>query len=106
MTDYSCYYFSVKWAGSNIDIASILLLRVYFNNPAWLNSSLLQDKVGALVNIDPRSIKILLGLPVGPQLTPVLLTPKVGVTENGYVDVFYCLFVFHDCKRGSLKTSF
>lgn len=77
MTDYSCYYFSVKWAGSNIDIASKLLLRGDFNNPAWLNSSRLQDQVGALVNIDPRSIKIVLGLPAGPQLTPVLLTPKV-----------------------------
>jgi hypothetical protein len=65
------FRFSVKWAGSNITIASLLIPAT---NPVEVNSIQLQEQVGALVNIDPRSIKILLTSPAGPQLTPVLFT--------------------------------
>jgi hypothetical protein len=61
--------FSVRWAGSNSKIA---LLLITATNPAWLNSTRLQEQVALLANTDQRSTKILLGSPAGPQLTPVL----------------------------------
>jgi hypothetical protein len=70
MTDAS-FCFSVKWAGSNMKIASLLISAT---NPVEVNSIQLQEQVGALANIDPQNIKILLGSPAGPQLTPVLFT--------------------------------
>jgi hypothetical protein len=66
------FRFSVKWAGSNQKIASLSFAAT--KSPAWLNNSQLQDQVGALVNIDPQYIKLHLGSPAGPQLTPVLYT--------------------------------
>jgi hypothetical protein len=65
------FRFSVKWAGSNMKIA---LLAIPATKPAYENSIYLQEQVGALANIDPQSIKILLASPAGPQLTPVLFT--------------------------------
>jgi hypothetical protein len=71
MSDAS-FCFLVRWAGSNIQIGSLKVAAT--NNPAWQNNTWLQDQVAKLVNIKPRSIKILLGSPAGPQLTPVLFT--------------------------------
>jgi hypothetical protein len=56
MTDTSLC-FSVRWAGSNKPIAPRLVFSSLKYKP-HLNGSLLQMKVGGLVNIDPKSIKI------------------------------------------------
>jgi hypothetical protein len=83
MTD-AMLRFSVRWAGSNMQIA--LLLRIDATTPAYQNNSRLQERVGALVNIDPRHIKILLTSPAGPQLTPVLVTLALVRTDTKIED--------------------
>jgi hypothetical protein len=81
MTD-AILRFSVKWAGSNIKIAS---LAIPATNPGYFNNSRLQEQVGALANIDPRHIKILLTSPAGPQLTPVLF-PSALVRAHAKIE--------------------
>ncbi len=84
MTD-AMFRFSVKWAGSNQHVASLQVPAK--DKPAWLINRCLQARVGALVNIHYRNIKILLGSPAGPQLTPVLLTSSFVRAKTRFKDL-------------------
>ena len=63
--------FCVAWAGSNKQIASSLLF-CHNQDAVLISANALQRQVANLVNAEPWCIKILLGSPAGPQITPVL----------------------------------
>jgi hypothetical protein len=66
------FCFSVSWAGSNQLIASSLSLCLD-QDDVKTSALKLQRQVAQLANVKPyECIKILLGSPAGPQLTPVL----------------------------------
>ena len=66
------FCFSVLWAGSNQLIAPSLSL-CFKKNDVNTKAVELQRQVAELANVEPREcVKILLGSPAGPQLTPVL----------------------------------
>ena len=70
--------FSIRWAGSNKQIASS---HVFYHNPrsnVLISVVKLQSQVAQLVNAtDPSCIKILMGSPAGPQLTPPLRSHNI-----------------------------
>jgi hypothetical protein len=66
------FCFSVLWAGSNQLIAPRLSL-CFKKGDVKTSALKLQGQVAQLANVEPHEcIKILLGSPAGPQLTPVL----------------------------------
>jgi hypothetical protein len=66
------FCFSVLWAGSNQLIAPHLSL-CFKKGDVKTSALKLQRQVAQLANVEPHEcIKILLGSPAGPQLTPVL----------------------------------
>ena len=72
--------FALYWAGSNKQIACKHCFTAVKH--AWQNGLRLQDQVAELVNVEPHNIKLLLGSPAGPQLTPVLFPPSLVRSES------------------------
>lgn len=81
--------FSVFWAGSNQQVAADLVIRFDSNN-AWEVSAELQRLVAALAGVEPHQrIKITLGSPAGPQLTPLLRSLKTVLQDTSHTRMLW-----------------
>ena len=69
--------FAAYWVGSNAPICLHLQFEHHKNLLAKDKAYWLQRKVGLLIDADPENVKIFLGSPTGPQLTPVLWTTSI-----------------------------
>ena len=81
--------FCVAWAGSNKQIASSLLFR-HNQDKVLISANALQRQVAGLVNAEPKCIKILLGSPAGPQLTPLRTSYSTFGSNGNFEDTKEC----------------